>query len=216
MRKRITAVAIMIGGVLGFAGVAVAHPSSASATCQGGIVYEGHDYPASGSTVTVKIDGATVAGFPKTFGPAISGTVPFTDKTVAHSWQVVWDRSNGTEGDRAQSGSVASCAVAQTTTTVAATTTTAAAPTTTLPISTTTVAAPATTVAEPTTILFDVPIPPTFTPHELPGCAAGVCPAPVVVLPQTGISAGDIAWVAAIVSMLGALLVVSTRSRRRT
>ncbi len=147
----ITALVTMLFGATAFA-----NPSTASATCQGGIVYEGHDYPSAGNTVTVKIDNVTVAGFPKTFGSSTSGTVPFPNKTQSHTWSVIWDRFNGTDGDRTQSGSVEACQTVPTTTTVAPTTTIAAT-TTTVPQSTTTVVVntqvivPTTTIVDPTT-----------------------------------------------------------------
>lgn len=211
MRKRhmFTAVSITVGGVVGFAGMVHANPSQASATCQGGIVYEGHDYPSAGSTVTVKIDNAVVAGFPKTFGPAISGTVQFADKTVGHSWAVVWDRFNGTDGDRTQSGTVQPCQVAPTTTTTVPATTT-----TTVPATTTTVAATTTTVTDPTTTIAELPtVPVTPTPP------APAPPAPVVPveprLPLTGAASGTLLAVALALIAAGATLMYIRRGARR-
>lgn len=220
MRKRhlLTAVLIMSGGVFGFAGMAHANPSQASATCQGGIVYEGHDYPSAGSTVTVKIDGATVAGFPKTFGPAVSGTVQFTDKTVGHSWAVVWDRFNGTDGDRTQSGTVQACQVAPTTTIVPATTTTVTPTTTTVAdATTTTIERPRRTVPDitqpPATVAELATVPVLPTP---PATTVVVSTGEPIVLPATGVPSGLLLAIAFALCAAGASLLYIRRGARRT
>jgi hypothetical protein len=121
-------------------GHAWANPSTASGTCQGGVSYEGHDYPqTNGNTVTIYIDNAVVRTV--TFSGSTSGNVPNPDKTKAHTWRAVWDRVNGTDGDRTQSGEFGSCEIPPTTTT------TPVAPTTTL--------ATTTTVAATTTMVID-------------------------------------------------------------
>lgn len=207
-------------------GTAWANPSTASGSCETGVSYEGHDYPqTNGNTVTIFIDNTVVRTV--TFSGSTSGTVANPDKTKAHSWRAVWDRVNGTDGDRTQQGEFGACQTPPTTTTVQATTTTS-----TLPPTTTTTVAPTTTAASTTTAPTTVVDPTTtitfcgdvagatcVTPPQLPrpvappqvtGCTAD-CPAPP--LPKTG-SKTDIELAIAFVSLtLGYCLLYIRRSR---
>lgn len=142
-----TAVAITAGVVLGSAGAAFAHDTTATASCQAGLTWNAHDYDAGATnSIVVKVDGATVHSS-ASFGASDAGHVALV-KTAAHSWSVVVN-APGTEFDRNLSGNTTACETPPTTTTVAPTTTT----TTTIPATTTTVVADATTttVADPTT-----------------------------------------------------------------
>lgn len=200
--KRVALLATVTFFVL--TGTAFANPSQASATCEGGIVYSGHDYPSSGNTVTVKIDGKIVAGFPKTFGSQTSGTVVFPDKTHDYSWEVVWDRYNGTDGDRTQEGRVHACVVEETTTTtVPPTTTTIPATTTTVPDVTTTV------VDETTTTVAAVDIPTTTQPlPTVPVEPLAVVSDNNTALPRTGGSTTILA-IAAVMVAAGVLMLLT-------
>lgn len=217
MRKRILKAALVLAvtaGTLATAGVAQAHTSSASMTCQGGLVIDGVNFvPNLPNHVYWKIDNQTPGQ--AQFAASFHKTVANPDKTVGHSWQVQFTAGDDAKFDHFMSGTVAACVEGPpTTTTIPATTTTVVRPTTTttIPAPTTTAAAPVTTVTVPTSVLIDLP------PVVVSVPSAPVVAVPVVnpPLPRTGVSAGDVAWVAAAVSMLGALCLLTARRKRST
>jgi LPXTG-motif cell wall-anchored protein len=198
--SKLTTIPATIIAALTFAGVAHANPSTASATCEGGIVYSGHDYPPSGNTVTIVIDGAIVKTV--TYGTSTSGNVANPDKTKPHSWFVIWDRANGTDGDRTQQGTMPACETAPTTT---------AAPTTTVGASSvpvvTITAEVVTPVVTPAPALLAVDVPPVPQPQQGVSAAGQT-------LPQTGVGAGGLIWAAALVAAGFIALFVSRRRVR--
>lgn len=223
--KKIVKLVLVLGAALAFAlavpGIANANPSSASATCQGGVTYQGHDYPsAKKNTVVVRIDGNVVET--KTFGSIVSGNVPNPDKTESHTWSVVWDRFNGTDGDRTQSGSIASCETPDTTvpdttvpeTTVPVTTVTpTTVPVTTVPATTvpaTTVPTTATTVPATTTTTTAPAVVVTTTTTTLPPAPPAEAP-----LPITGRSSWDLVYIALLLVAGGAFAVGMGRNHSR-
>lgn len=181
--KRATAAGVIAATILVLApGSVWANPSTASGSCQAGVSYEGHDYPqTNGNTATISIDDVVVRTV--TFSTSTSGNVANPDKTKPHTWQVVWDRVNGTNGDRTQHGDFAACQTPATTTTLP--TTTLPTTTTTVPATTTTLPAPTTTPATTTTVAATVPTPPTTVATFI---CTGVMVADVCAVPTTTIA----------------------------
>lgn len=136
--------------VFALAGTAEAHNSSASMTCQGGLVINLTNFNNnSNNTVNADIDHAFNLG--ASFGSNYSKTIPNPDKTKAHDWTVDVNQGDGNEFDRHFSGHVEACVVVETTTTQAVTTTTQAVTTTTQAVTTTTQAVTTTTAPATTT-----------------------------------------------------------------
>lgn len=194
-------------GVLGSFRIVFANPSQAHMTCKEGLYYEAHDYPRSGdSTVTAFIDGKRVKGFPKSFRVSIEGTIPNPDKTIPHTWKVVWDGFDGAKGDRTQEGSVDSCVSPPTTHPTTTTSTTV--PTSSTTVSTTTTVYEGTT----TTVATDIDTPPVPTTTNATTTTADTSqpPAPTTGLPATGIDISTFGW-GLILITVGILMVVWNR-----
>lgn len=208
--------ASMLSSVFGVR-IVFANPSQGNMTCKGGLYYEAHDYPKDGnSTITAYIDSKRVKGFPKSFGPTIEGTIPNPDKTVPHTWKLVWDRSNGSKGDRSQEGSVDSCVIPPTT---PSTTTTIPKSSTPSSSSTSTVQTSATTTSQATTtsVLTDIDTPavPTTTNAPTTTTDIGQPPAPTGGLPATGIDISTVAWGCILILAGVGLLIWNKRAIRK-